>query len=116
VPQPHERIHRSVLQRCDFLVLDNRLIRPRADYVGAMNRRWVSVRRHWLGVRAFQAGMTPVTVGLLLATGWHLMPPLDGQPRAWALAVAVALLVWRTRIRLIWLVLAGAVLGALGVV
>jgi len=78
--------------------------------------RWVSVRRHWLGVRAFQAGMTPVTVGLLLATGWHLMPPLDGQPRAWALAVAVALLVWRTRIRLIWLVLAGAVLGALGVV
>jgi len=55
-------------------------------------------------------------VGLLLATGWHLMPSLDGQPRAWALAVAVALLVWRTRIRLIWLVLAGAVLGGLGVV
>lgn len=24
---------------------DNRLIRPRADYVGAMNRRWVSVRK-----------------------------------------------------------------------
>ncbi len=78
--------------------------------------RWVSVRRHWLGVRAFQAGMTPVTVGLLLATGWHLMPPMDDQPRAWALAVAVALLVWRTRIRLIWLVLTGAVLGGLGIV
>jgi len=78
--------------------------------------RWVSVRRHWLGVRAFQAGMTPVTVGLLLATGWHLMPPLGGQPRAWGLAVAVALLVWQTRVRLIWLVLAGAALGALGIV
>lgn len=78
--------------------------------------RWVSVRRSWLSVRAFQAGMTPVTVGLLLATGWHLMPSLPGQPRAWVLAASVALLVWRTRIRLIWLVVTGAVLGALGVV
>jgi len=67
-------------------------------------------------VRAFQDGMTPVTMGLLLATGWHLMPPLDTQPRAWALAAAVALLVWRTRVRLIWLVAGGALLGALGVV
>jgi chromate transporter len=55
-------------------------------------------------------------MGLLLATGWHLMPPWTSQPRAWMLAVVVAGLVWRTRIRLIWLVLAGAVLGALGVV
>ena len=78
--------------------------------------RWVARRRDWLGVRAFQAGMVPVTMGLLLATGWHLMPPWTGQPHAWLLAVLVAGLVWRTRIRLIWLVLAGAVLGALGVV
>ena len=78
--------------------------------------RWVAQRREWPSVRAFQDGMTPVTMGLLLATGWHLMPPLDTQPRAWALAAAVALLVWRTRVRLIWLVAGGALLGALGVV
>ena len=78
--------------------------------------RWVAQRREWHSVRAFQDGMTPVTMGLLLATGWHLMPPLDTQPRAWALAAAVALLVWRTRVRLIWLVAGGALLGALGVV
>lgn len=76
--------------------------------------RWVATRRHWLSVRAFQAGMTPVTVGLLLATGWLLMPHPGEHLRAWLLAVAVAAIVWRTRIRLIWLVAAGAVLGGLG--
>lgn len=76
--------------------------------------RWVASRRHWLSVQAFQAGMTPVTVGLLLATGWLLMPSWTAQPRAVALAVAVALLVWLTKVRLIWLVGAGALLGALG--
>lgn len=76
--------------------------------------RWVASRRHWLSVQAFQAGMMPVTVGLLLATGWLLAPPLATQPRALLLSVIVALLVWRTRVRLIWLVGAGALLGGLG--
>jgi chromate transporter len=76
--------------------------------------RWVATRRDWLGVRAFQAGMTPVTVGLLLATGWLLMPHPGEHLRAWLLAVAVAIVVWRTRIRLFWLVGAGALLGGLG--
>ena len=49
--------------------------------------RWISSRRHWLSVRAFQAGMTPVTVGLLVATGWHLSP----HPAQWqALLLTVA--------------------------
>jgi chromate transporter len=78
--------------------------------------RWVASRRHWLSVQAFQAGMVPVTIGLLLATGWHLAPPLQTQPRALLLSVAVALLVWRTKVPLIWLVLAGAALGAAGAV
>lgn len=78
--------------------------------------RWVASRKHWLSVRAFQAGMVPVTIGLLLATGWHLTPPLQAQPRALLLSIAVALVVWRTKVSLIWLVLAGAVLGASGLV
>jgi chromate transporter len=76
--------------------------------------RWVASRRNRLSVRAFQAGMAPVTVGLLLATGWILMPHPGDHLRAWLLAVAVACLVWRTRVRLIWLVGAGAILGGLG--
>jgi chromate transporter len=75
--------------------------------------RWVASRRHWLGVQAFQSGMTPVTVGLLLATGWLLAPSVD-RPAALILSGAVALLVWRTKVPLIGLVAVGAVLGALG--
>ncbi|HET8871104.1 MAG TPA: chromate transporter [Aquabacterium sp.] len=77
--------------------------------------RWVSTRKHWVGVHAFQEGMTPVTVGLLLATGWLLMPSVQ-NPKALAVSALVALLVWRTKIRLIWLVLGGAFLGGLGII
>lgn len=75
--------------------------------------RWVSTRRELIGVRAFQMGMAPVTVGLLLATGWLLLPGIE-HPRALLLSAVVAVLVWRTRVPLIWLVGSGAVLGALG--
>jgi chromate transporter len=75
--------------------------------------RWVSTRRHWLSVQAFQTGMAPVTVGLLLATGWLLMPSID-HPGAMATSIIVAILVWQTKIRLIWLVAAGALLGGMG--
>ncbi|MGQ0597496.1 chromate transporter [Aquabacterium sp.] len=78
--------------------------------------RWVSTRRHWLSVQAFQAGMVPVTIGLLLATGWHLAPPIQTAPKALLLSAVIALLVWRTKVSLIWLVAAGAVLGGLGLV
>lgn len=77
---------------------------------------WVATRRHWLSVQAFQAGMVPVTIGLLLATGWHLAPPLQTQPKALLLSAVIALLVWQTKVSLIWLVVAGAVLGGLGLV
>ncbi len=76
--------------------------------------RWVSARKSWLSVQAFQAGLMPVTVGLLLATGCHLAPSLNVAPKALALSVAVALIVWRTKLPLIWLVVAGATLGGLG--
>lgn len=75
--------------------------------------RWVASRRDWLGVQAFQSGMTPVTIGLLLATGWLLAPSVE-QPAALLLSAAAALLVWRTKVPLIALVGLGALLGALG--
>jgi chromate transporter len=78
--------------------------------------RWIATRRHWLGVQAFQAGMVPVTMGLLLATGWLLAPPVQTQPRGLLLSAIVALAVWRSKIALIWLVAGGALLGGLGLV
>ena len=42
----------------------------------------------------------------------------QGQPATdallWLLAAVVAVLVWRTRLHLLWLLAAGALLGALG--
>jgi chromate transporter len=78
-----------------------------------MVSRWVATRKEDLRVRAFQSGMAPVTVGLLLATGWLLTPDVQ-HPRGLLLSAVVALLVWRTKLSLIWLVAAGAGLGALG--
>jgi len=78
--------------------------------------RWVSARRQWLSVQAFQAGLIPVTLGLLLATGALLAPMPAEHPAALALSAVVAVLVWRTRLPLIWLVGSGALLGALGLV
>lgn len=81
--------------------------------------RWAHRRRQWLAVRAFKTGMAPLVVGLVLATGW-LLAALYDQPgrdwRLWTLIAATTLLVWRTRIHLLWLIGAGAVLGALGLV
>ena len=75
--------------------------------------RWVASRKHWRSVQAFQGGMTPVTMGLLLATGYLLTPSLQ-HPSALLLSTVVAILVWRTQVPLMAWVAAGAVLGALG--
>ncbi|CAB5672514.1 chromate transporter, chromate ion transporter (CHR) family [Delftia tsuruhatensis] len=79
--------------------------------------RWGQRNRDRRGVRAFKQGMTPLVIGLLLATGW-LLGSASGRPaqdwRLWLLTLACALLVWRTRIHLLWLLGAGALLGAMG--
>jgi len=62
-----------------------------------------------------------VVIGLLLATAWILAAglmrpqaaPLATLPAA-ALVVVVMLLVWRTRLHLLWMLATGALLGAFG--
>ena len=103
--------------------------------------RWAHQNRGLLWVRAFKQGLAPVVVALMLATGWLLSAPAGGvgagagpvsagpwahaaalpaqwlaaQPWAgWALSAAVAVLVWTTRLHLLWLLATGAALGALG--
>ena len=46
--------------------------------------RWGARRREARGVRAFTTGMAPLTVGLLLATGWVLTDPARGRS-GWSL-------------------------------
>jgi chromate transporter len=70
--------------------------------------------RNRLGVQAFKAGMVPVTLALLVSTSW-VLASANHQPTDWPfwlLAAAATLLVWRTKIHLLWLLGAGAVIGA----
>ena len=80
--------------------------------------RWGSQRRETRGVRAFTAGLTPLTLGLLLATGWVLAEPylLNSAHRWGALALIVisVLVMLRTRLSPMWLVALGTGAGALG--
>jgi chromate transporter len=78
--------------------------------------RWSERRRDSRGVRAFVAGMAPVTIGLLLAAGTVLAQPLGVNAAGWALvAITVALSV-KTKISPVWLIAAGAAAGAAGLV
>jgi chromate transporter len=77
--------------------------------------RWVHARQDRLAIRAFKAGVAPITIALLAATGWILTAQHPTAPVI-ALTAATALLAWRTRIHVLWLIAAGAVAGALGLV
>ncbi|MDB5956666.1 chromate transporter [Ramlibacter sp.] len=83
-------------------------------YVSA---QWSHRNRDLRGVRAFKQGMAPITVGLLISTGWILATgsgySLHNAP-LWGVTLVSALLVWRTRLHLLWLLAAGALLGWIG--
>jgi len=65
-------------------------------------------------MRAFSAGMAPLTLGLLLATGWVLTAPVRNSWGAMLLVPLTVLLLLKTAVSPIWLVAAGAVVGAMG--
>ena len=76
--------------------------------------RWGTQRRDTRGVRAFVAGMAPVTLGLLLSTGWVLTEPSRGHLGAMLLVGVTVLVMWRTKLSPIWMVALGALVGVLG--
>ena len=75
--------------------------------------RWSHARRDWRAVRAFKAGMAPLVIALMFSTGWILTAQTPGW-RHVLLTLAAALLAWRTRIHLLWMIGAGAVIGGMG--
>lgn len=101
--------------------------------------RWAHHNQHRRSVRAFKQGLAPVVIALLLATGWLLATPavtppghvnptytlwrdatawaawLHAQPwTAWLLTAVATVLVWRTRLHMLWLLGTGALLGVAG--
>lgn len=80
--------------------------------------QWGHRNRELRAVRAFRLGMAPIVIGMLLATSWLLASAGHGQSSwpIWVLAAVSCLVIWRTRLHLLWMLGAGALLGALGFV
>jgi chromate transporter len=76
--------------------------------------RWGSKRRESRSVRAFVAGMAPITIGLVLSTGVVLALPMAHMPGAWLLIGATVVLSLATRLSPVWLIAGGALAGATG--
>lgn len=79
--------------------------------------RWGHRNREMRAVRAFKQGMAPIVIALLIATGWILASNYKADDHhfgLWAISAVTTLLVWKTRIHLLWLLGAGALAGALG--
>ncbi len=76
--------------------------------------QWGHRNRELRAVRAFKLGMAPVVVALMLSTSWILGSAGGDAARdwpLWLLTLASGLLIWRTRLHILWLLAAGAVLG-----
>ena len=85
-------------------------------YVAA---RWGHRNRELRAVRAFKQGMAPIVVALLIATSWILAAANGSSLKdwpVWLVTAATALIVWRTKMHLLWLLGAGALLGWFGLV
>jgi len=81
--------------------------------------RWSHQNRDLRAVRAFKQGMAPIVIALLISTSIllgsaHHDPATDWP--LWLLSVLAGVVIWRTRIHLLWLLALGAVLGCFGLV
>ena len=78
---------------------------------------WGHRNRELRAVRAFKQGLAPIVVALLIATGWILAIAHSGTLKEWPLwltTATTALIVWRTRMHMLWLLGVGALLGYIG--
>jgi len=81
--------------------------------------QWAHNNRELTGVRAFKAGLAPLVMSLLVATGWLLTGDHDNYLEdwpMWALAAVTTVIVWRTQTHLLLLLSVGAVLGMLKII
>lgn len=78
--------------------------------------RWAHQHRDKIGIKAFKSGMAPIVIALLLATAWLLTVSHNEPARDWPLyllTLVTTWVVWRTKVHMLWLIGAGALLGAL---
>lgn len=81
--------------------------------------RWVHENSELRAASAFKQGMKPIVIALICATGWILACAQTDPARNWSLWLLTAsatLFFWRTKIHVLWLLAAGAILGWFGIV
>ena len=76
--------------------------------------QWAHNNSKIRAVRAFKQGMLPVVIALLFSTAW-LLAGADQLAsvnwRYWLLSGFCAVVIWKTRLHLLWLLAFGAILG-----
>lgn len=76
--------------------------------------QWGHRNRERRAVRAFRQGMAPIVIAMLLSTSW-ILGSASRQWRSdwplWLLTLASGLILWRTRVHLLWVLAGGAALG-----
>jgi chromate transporter len=81
--------------------------------------QWGHRNRELRAVRAFKLGLAPIVIALMLATSW-ILGSASGNMASdwplWLLTLASGLLIWRTRLHMLWFLGAGALLGWLQLV
>jgi chromate transporter len=81
--------------------------------------RWLQRNAEHVIARASKASLAPISIALLLATAW-LLTAVNNQPAKhwplWLFTAISLLLAWKTKIHLLWILGAGAMLGAFGVI
>lgn len=84
---------------------------------------YVVIRLGWDGSReggalhrAIREGLVPLSAGLMLASGWVLATAVDHNWRAALMTAVFVVILFRSRLHPLWLILAGAVAGMVGLV
>jgi chromate transporter len=81
--------------------------------------RWLHNHPEHIVARASKASLAPISVALLVTTAW-LLTAVHNQPAKdwplWLLTGVSLVVAWRSNLHLLWLLGAGALLGALGLV
>jgi len=90
-----------------------------STFVTYLAAQWGHRNRELRAVSAFKQGMAPIVIAMLLSTAWLLGSASEVAARhwpLWLLSLGSGLIIWRTRLHLLWMLGAGALLGALQVV
>jgi len=66
--------------------------------------------------RAMRRGLAPVAIGLTLASGWILVTSINHEWSGYLITVLTAVIALRTPLNPLWLVAAGTIAGAAGLV